>query len=313
MIVKRPYGIAILFRETLPSLTILALWDSAVVVLFQVYHQEWMEQPALPISLMGSALAIFLGIRNNAAYARWWEGRSLWGQLTNNCRSFGRQMASLLNGSPDLARAMAAYPYLMVAALRGEAPGPDVERLLTPELKERVFACNNKANALLYEIGLGVRNICEKRGVDGALQGTVDRILSDLANAQGGLERISKTPLPVQYSILPNIATHLFCIMLPLSAVQTLGWFTPLGSSIIGVLFQMLDRSGSNLQEPFKNSVHALPMKTIARTIETDLLQPLNLTPAPHATTRKRCAALIPASHPDAFIRCFHQMFSDAF
>ncbi|QDH14543.1 bestrophin family protein [Oecophyllibacter saccharovorans] len=282
MIVKRPQGIAILFRETLPSLTILALWDLAVVVLFQVYHQEWMEQAALPISLMGSALAIFLGIRNNAAYARWWEGRSLWGVLTNNCRSFGRQVGSLLNGAPELATSMAAYPYLLAAALRGQEPDPtDIDRLLSPELKQRVFACSNRANALLYEIGLKVRSLSEKRGVDGALQSNVDRILSDLANAQGGLERICKTPLPVQYSILPNIATHLFCILLPLSAVQTLGWLTPLGSSIIGVLFQMLDRSGSNLQEPFSDTVHALPMKTIARTIETDLLQPLGLKPAP--------------------------------
>lgn len=286
MIVKRPYGIAILFRETLPSLIILALWDLAVVVLFKIYHQDWMDQPALPISLMGSALAIFLGIRNNAAYARWWEGRSLWGLLTNNCRSFGREMASLLNGAPELARAMAAYPYLLAAALRGHKPSEEVDKFLSPDMRERVFACNNKANALLYEIGLGVRDICEKRGVDGALQGTVDRILSDLANAQGGLERICKTPLPVQYSILPNIVTHLFCIILPFSAVQTLGWLTPLGSSIIGVLFQMLDRSGSDLQEPFSDTVHALPMLTIARTIEMDLLQPLQLDHTPLPVSR---------------------------
>ncbi|MDF7674838.1 bestrophin family ion channel [Acetobacteraceae bacterium ESL0709] len=279
MIVKRRYGLTILIKETLPSLTVLALWDFIVVILFQTYHQEWMEQPSLPISLMGSALALFLGIRNNAAYSRWWEGRTLWGSITNNCRSFGREVASLLNGRPDLAKAMAAYPYLLKAALSNTDTGTEVDTLLSAEMKKRVFSCGNRPNALLYEIGLEVRKEVDLYKIDGAVHGTIDRILSDLANAQGGLERIQKTPLPVQYSVLPNIVTHLFCVMLPLSAVQTLGWITPLGSSIIGLLFQMLDRSGRDLQEPFNDTVHALPMLTMARTIERDLLQPIGLIP----------------------------------
>ncbi|MXV44498.1 hypothetical protein GS501_05475 [Saccharibacter sp. 17.LH.SD] len=277
MIVKRHYGLITLIRETLPPLTILALWDLVVVVLFQVFHQEWMEQPALPISLMGSALAIFQGIRNNAAYARWWEGRTLWGAITNNCRSFGRQAASLLNQRPELARAMAAYPYFLRASLSNTPPDPGVKNLLSEDIYQRVTQCTNMPNALLYEIGLSVKNSVQADHIDGAVHGTIDRILSDLANAQGGLERIKNTPLPIQYSILPNIVTHLFCIVLPLSAVQTLGWITPLGSSIIGLLFQMLDRSGRDLQEPFSNTAHALPMLTMARTIERDLLQPLGM------------------------------------
>lgn len=31
-----------------------------------------------PFSLMGIALAVFLGFRNNASYDRWWEARKLW-------------------------------------------------------------------------------------------------------------------------------------------------------------------------------------------------------------------------------------------
>lgn len=287
MIVQRRYGMVALLKETVPSLIVLALWDTIVVVLFQVFHQKWMDQPELPISLMGSALAIFLGIRNNAAYARWWEGRSLWGSVTNNCRSFGRQAATLLHPRPDLARAMAAYPYALRAALSGNTLGPEVSLLLTPEMKERVLSRTNVPNAILYEIGVEVSKEVDHRKIDGAVHGTIDRILSDLANAQGGLERIKNTPLPVQYSILPNIVTHLFCIVLPFSAVQTLGWITPLGSSIIGLLFQMLDRSGHDLQEPFVNTPHALPMLNMARTIERDLLQPIGIDNHPLPSPQK--------------------------
>lgn len=289
MIINRHYGISVLLGETLPPLVILALWDLVVVILFQVYHQEWMEQPALPISLMGSALAIFLGIRNNAAYDRWWEGRTLWGAITNNCRSFGRQAASLLHSRDNLICMMAAYPHILRAALRGIDPGHEIDSLLDEEVKQRVLACTNRPNGLLYEIGLEVRKDVDKNHIDGAVHGTIDRILSDIANAQGGLERIRNTPLPAQYSILPNVVTHIFCIMLPLTAVQTLGWITPLGSSIIGLLFQMLDRAGRDLQEPFSDTVHALPMLSMARNIERDLLCPLGKPLPPVITAENGC------------------------
>jgi len=284
MIVDTRRGMAILVRETFPPLLILALWDFVVVILFQIYHQDWMEQPALPISVMGSALALALGVRNNAAYARWWEARTLWGSITNNCRSFGREAASLLGGRPDLAMMMAAYPHALRAALRNENPGEDFHRLLPPDIAARILSRTNRPNAVLYEIGLGVRDEVERKGIDGAVHGTVDRILSDLANAQGGLERIKNTPLPIQYSLLPLLLVHLFCIVLPLSAVQTLGWITPLGSSLLGFLFQALDKTGRDLQTPFGRTPHSLPMQTMARTIETDLLQPIGAQPGPAIT-----------------------------
>ncbi|CAI9120716.1 bestrophin family protein [Brytella acorum] len=286
MIVDNRHGLWILMREIAVPLVILAIWDITVVVGYQIYHQEWMEQPTLPISLMGSALALFLTLRNNAAYSRWWEGRTLWGAIVNNTRSFARQAATLLRGRPDLAQAMAAYPYLLRTALSGIEQGPDAKRLLSPEMYEKVMSRTNKPNALLYEIGIETLRATQKLGLDGATQGFVDRILADLSNAQGGLERIRNTPLPVQYSALPLMVTHLFCIVLPLSTVQTLGWITPLGSSLVGFIFQALDKSGRDLQAPFRPGSHALPMLAMARTIEIDLLQPIGAQPEPPVIAR---------------------------
>lgn len=48
-----------------------------------------------PFSLIGIALAVFLGFRNNASYDRWWEARKLWGQLLNDARSLARQALTL--------------------------------------------------------------------------------------------------------------------------------------------------------------------------------------------------------------------------
>ena len=115
MIADRRAGMRLLVRESVRPLLALFAWDVVVVLLFQLAHRPWMDQPALPFSLIGSALVLFLNVRNTAAYNRWWEARTLWGAVTNNARSFARQMATLLDGMPDATRAMIGFAH----ALRG--------------------------------------------------------------------------------------------------------------------------------------------------------------------------------------------------
>ncbi|AQU86585.1 hypothetical protein B0W47_02920 [Komagataeibacter nataicola] len=280
MVINRKIGLWILMRESVFSLVLLCAWDVVVVVMFQIFHQEWMEQPTLPISLIGSALLLFMSFRNNTAYNRWWEGRTLWGAVTNNSRSFARQAGTILRGCPDLACAMAAYPYALRSALGRLDDLDDVLRLLPDSMKPGIEGRANIPAAILFQIGLRVDAECRRMDIDGALQGQIDRILSDMSNAQGGLERIRNTPLAIQFSVLPKVVAAVFCIILPLSMVQTLGWITPLGSSLVGLLFVALDKIGSDLQDPFGSTPHGMPMLTISRTIEIDLMQSCGL-PAP--------------------------------
>lgn len=275
MIVERRAGVLHLILESLRLLSLLFLWDLAVVVAYNLLHEHWMEELALPFSLIGAALVLFLNVRNNAAYGRWWEARTLWGSVTNNARSFGRQAASLLEGAPDLARAMAAYAHALRGGLGGADVAPELSRLLPPEMAARIQGRRNQAFAILYEIGVETHRLARARGVDPAAYAGVDRTLSELSNAQGGLERIRNTPLAIQFSILPGLLVRVFCVILPFTMVHELGWLTPLGSTLVGFEFLALDEIGRDLEEPFKPSLHALPMAAMATTIEIDLLQPI--------------------------------------
>ncbi|WP_419730477.1 bestrophin family protein [Lichenicola sp.] len=280
MIVGRRAGIARLLTESVRPLLVLFAWDIIVVLLFQLAHRSWMDQPALPYSLIGSALVLFLSVRNTTAYNRWWEARTLWGGVVNNTRSFSRQMATLLDGAPDLTRAMIAYAHALRGGLAGMDVSPDLQRFLKPEFIERVRQHRNQPNTILYEIGVGVRARAIEAGVHPAAQAAIDRILSDLANAQGGLERIRNTPLAIQFSALPRMLVRVFCVVLPLSMVQELGWITPFGSTLVGFLFVALDEIGADLESPFEPGPHAVPMSAITRTIEIDLCQAIG-DPAP--------------------------------
>ena len=45
--------------------------------LYQVFQVEWLRIPWQPLSLIGIAVAFYLGFKNNSSYERTWEARKI--------------------------------------------------------------------------------------------------------------------------------------------------------------------------------------------------------------------------------------------
>jgi putative membrane protein len=63
--------------------------------------------------------------------------------------------------------------------------------------------------------------------------------------------------------------------------VANLGLLTPVGSTMLGFIFRALEMIGRDLEHPFNNSVHDVPLTSICRTIEINLKQYLGETELP--------------------------------
>jgi putative membrane protein len=63
-----------------------------------------------------------------------------------------------------------------------------------------------------------------------------------------------------------------------------MGWFTPLGSTLVGFMFLALDKIGRDLENPFENSIYDVPLTAITTTIEINLRQMLGETAVPKRT-----------------------------
>lgn len=63
------------------------------------YLHEYIVPAAIQIlaTLLGTAIAFFVGFNNNQAYDRWWEARIIWGALVNDCRSWARNILHYTN------------------------------------------------------------------------------------------------------------------------------------------------------------------------------------------------------------------------
>src|SRR5580658_6198821 len=96
MIVPRGRNLTVMLVYVGRPLLVLVLYDLAVVTAYKVLHWDWVGLPHIPLSLFGSAIGIIVAFRNQSAYARWWEARTLWGGVVNNSRSWARQVITTM-------------------------------------------------------------------------------------------------------------------------------------------------------------------------------------------------------------------------
>ena len=279
MIVSRDLDVRRVVRHIGPPVVMLLAYDILVTVLYVVFEWQWLAVDGLPLPLLGSALAVVVTLRNNASYDRWWEARALWGSVVNNSRSFARGLIALTDDpalQASLVRHQIAYALALRRHLLRQAPWGDLEGYLPPATMAWLRPAPNVPAAIQVAMARQLAAARLRHGVDSIGAAELDRTLSELANAQGGLERIKNTPLPRQYNHFPQVFIRVYCLLLPLGLVHHLGYLTPIGSSVIGTMFLALERIGRDLEDPFENTLHDVPMRAITRTIEADLLQTID-------------------------------------
>lgn len=261
------------------SLVWLLVWDVIVTVDYMIFLDRKIKLPNLPLTLLGSALVVLTSFRNSSAYGRWWEARTLWGTMVNSSRSFGRQVLTLIddqNGQNPLKavllRRHVAYVRCLAAHLRGEPMPESVEALLTPAEYARRQQTKNYPNDILnFTAGLIAQEYKAGR-LDSIRLARIESTLVDISNAQGGMERIANTPLPYPYVAFPRLFITLFCMIVPIGLVETLEWYTPLASTVVGFMLLAIERIGTDLQSPFQPSEHQIRTNELCDNIEGNLL-----------------------------------------
>jgi putative membrane protein len=247
---------------------------AAAITAFDIYISPLAHTGAAPFAVFGTALSLFLGFRNNAAYDRWWEARKLWGGLLADTRSLAREAELFL---PDpamrhrLLRLTRAFLHLHRAQLRKIARDP-VAEAATAAIPAPSFAdTRHPPCAALSEM---TRLLAEAKSA-GTLDGFGAMVLSNrvasLSLAQAGCERIAVTPLPYVYSLLVFRTSWLFVLLLPLALIEPAGWLTPLFTGIVAYTFFGLAEVTEELAHPFGPTANALPLAAICRAAEISL------------------------------------------
>jgi len=88
MLVNKGIGLVNVIKWTGHHIVWLLALMGAVAAL---YHFDFISIniPWLPVSVIGTAVAFYVGFKNNQAYDRMWEARKIWGGIVNDSRAWG--------------------------------------------------------------------------------------------------------------------------------------------------------------------------------------------------------------------------------
>jgi len=137
---------------------------------------------------------------------------------------------------------------------------------------------SSKPDALMLQMGKELGQ-CQQHGwIDSCLTVSIDNTLSALTAAAASCERIKGTPVPFSYTLLLHRTAYLYCFLLPFGLVDTIGFMTPFVVAIVAYTFFGLDALGDEIEEPFGLEANDLPLDTLCRAIEVNLLESLGQT-----------------------------------
>ena len=288
-----------LFRTFLVSL--------AAVLLYKYAGFTFIAIPFVPIASVGTAVAFYVGFKNNQAYDRLWEARRLWGGITNTSRNFAVQLIALLEDktvAKELLYRHIAYVNVLRLQLRKTVPwatsrenlhqtfsgeraeleefDEGLKKILQENNKMQYYEAlkgkNNVASGILKSQVLDLTKLKREGKLDEYEHSDLVKHINELFNLQGGCERIKNTPLFRQYSIFSRVFVILFIFLLPFGLLRELNnlaswgvWLTIPFSLLISWVFFTMEQIGEFSENPFDNAVNDTPISAICRNIEIDI------------------------------------------
>ncbi len=88
MIITKGIGLTNLIKWTFHHIVWLLIFIGIVANLYY-FNIITFIIPWLPVSIIGTAVAFYVGFKNNQAYDRMWEARKIWGGIVNDSRTWG--------------------------------------------------------------------------------------------------------------------------------------------------------------------------------------------------------------------------------
>lgn len=227
----------------------------------------------VPFALLGACLAIFLAVRNHAAYVRCVEACRIWDRILVAARVLGAQVANSLPEDGDgfertlLVQRLIAFVHALTHQLRGTDPSDDLARDLPREEVEQLRGAHYIPAALLDRIRLMLSRAGRKRGEREPLIGILDAQVSELAAAVVGCERISHQPMRFACSVLLRRTVYLYCFMLPFGLVGELGAATPVVSVLAACTLFALLAIAHEISGPFGANPNCVQLNALHQLI----------------------------------------------
>lgn len=330
MLIRKTLSLQSMYAFTGRAFWVLFAWMALVVLVYHYTRWHLLAIPWLPLSLIGVAVAFYVGFKNSHSYDRLWGAMKVWTSIKNNSRRLATMARHYRSEEPEADDSIAmrkqlvyrhiAYLYLLRDQLlqptswehvslhtpwgtgsfnrrrrarlnelfRDELAGISGNHYLSTAECIQLEGSRNKAVQLLDLQTKTIQELYRRKAINMIqqveLQGAIGAFYAD----QGQVERIKQTPFPRKYASFSFYFVCIFLFLLPfgiIGAFSTLGdagtWLSIPVGVVVGWVYVAMEMIGDYSENPFEGLYNDVPMLSICRDIEIDLLQLIGDTAVP--------------------------------
>lgn len=239
-------------------------------------------------SIFGIAVTFFLGFRMNSAYDRWWEARKIFGELTNNTRSFVAKIFTYFQNEENIKKQewsnsvqttgeLIDLSCHYVSQLQSE-----IHEFLHPDyLKETdlifkkysVNTSNKVTNEILLAMAIKIEtDFAAKSNIE---KSDLMQHINQFYEIQGRAERINNTPFLKIYSAFTSVTVIIYVLLIPFfigdidigGEENSLEFLSILIIAVIGTLFLTINKLANIYGEPLEENKTSVPIDKLCKRI----------------------------------------------
>jgi putative membrane protein len=218
-----------------------------------------------------------LAFRTNSAYDRWWEGRKLWGDLTNSSRGFSAHINGILSTADHQNRQIiSAHISCFAYALRFHLKSEKMEReILENELDEpylldyrELFISAYNQPVIIFKSLVNHIHQLNREGLITPEQFYLLKPdLNKFIDVCGACERIKSTPIPFSYSAFLKKFIFFYVMLFPLIYAMHMSYFIIPVTVFILYVLSSIELIAEEIENPFDDAPNDLPTFKMAKNI----------------------------------------------
>ncbi|AFY72639.1 putative membrane protein [Synechococcus sp. PCC 7502] len=220
-------------------------------------------------------LGLLLVFRTNAAYDKFWEGRKLWGTLVVNIRNLAREIQLGIIETDEKSKAakirairlLSAFAIATKLHLRQEPIDQSLQSLVSPSEVLKLEQVSNPPLEITFWISAYLHQQYRCHQLDSTHLHLATDTLNSLIEGLTGCERISKTPIPLAYSIYLKRLILIYCLSLPFHFVASLGLWTAAFVGLVSFILLGVEEIANEIEMPFGTDPNDLPLEQICQNI----------------------------------------------
>jgi len=262
-------------RRLMPLMIGIAVYSLLVTILekeiWKLSENSYVKNITIMHGLIGFVISLLLVFRTNTAYDRWWEGRKLWGALTNNSRNLAIILAAIIPENEKdqrlfFKKIIPAYAIALKNHLSHESTRLELFED-DDHLEKQIHYDKHVPNQVAALMIKHINSLYKEQKISGSQLNFLNNELQSFTDICGASERIKNTPIPFSYSVFLKKFIFMYVMTLPFGYVFSMSyWVIPVVVFVFYVLAS-LELIAEEIEDPFGDDSNDLPMGKMAHNI----------------------------------------------